>query len=358
MNNIVVSVIVPVYNVEHTVESTVKSIQNQTHQNLEIILVDDGSPDNSGIVCDNLALNDSRIKVIHQKNGGVSAARNTGIKAATSDYICFVDSDDEITHNFIEEALKEMIEKNSQLVVCGVWHYYQKKTEYIYIPSCEKDYSKMSYEECMDVFSEWILEILHGKLFSRKVIIDNGILFTNGITCGEDGLFIIEYLYYCNKVSFLNIPGYRYYCFRSNGASRFYSLQSQLKNFETKKRFLDKHCTSREVECYCAQKSLFSIRKRITYLAKKNCKDFKEINKTIDYYLPYFLSHINNKNLFKVDDLNWFEENADDIKNRKVNRLYRCACNKIRKEKRYDNFKEFKEMKLREKLKFIIRKFL
>ena len=89
-----VSVIVPVYNVEQFLERCINSIQQQTYRHLEIILVDDGSPDSCGEICDAYARSDSRIRVIHKKNGGLSSARNAGIELASGDYIAFIDSDD------------------------------------------------------------------------------------------------------------------------------------------------------------------------------------------------------------------------------------------------------------------------
>lgn len=100
--NELISVIVPVYMVEKYLDRCVKSIVNQTYRNLDIILVDDGSPDYSGKMCDLWAEKDERIHVIHQKNGGLSAARNVGIKASKGKYLLFVDSDDYIADNMIK----------------------------------------------------------------------------------------------------------------------------------------------------------------------------------------------------------------------------------------------------------------
>ena len=107
-----ISVIVPVYNVESYVAKCIESIQNQSYQHLEIILVDDGSTDDSGDICDQYAAYDDRIKVIHQENGGLSAARNTGIEAANGDYIGFVDSDDYIGLTVYEDMLHLLKENN------------------------------------------------------------------------------------------------------------------------------------------------------------------------------------------------------------------------------------------------------
>ena len=113
-----ISVIVPVYNVESYVAECIESIQNQTYMNLEIILVDDGSTDASGDICDKYAAYDERIQVIHKENAGVSAARNTGIESANGDYIGFVDSDDYIAPTMYEDMLKLMVEHDLDIIEC------------------------------------------------------------------------------------------------------------------------------------------------------------------------------------------------------------------------------------------------
>ena len=118
MNNII-SIIVPIYKVEKYLKRCIESLIHQDYQDIEIILVDDGSPDNCGIICDEYANKDTRIKVIHQKNGGLSAARNSGIDIAHGDYLMFVDSDDWVETNFCSFALKKCIETRSDIVVFG-----------------------------------------------------------------------------------------------------------------------------------------------------------------------------------------------------------------------------------------------
>ena len=113
-----ISVIVPVYNVESYVAECIESIQNQTYMNLEIILVNDGSTDASGDICDQYAAYDERIQVIHKENAGVSAARNTGIESANGDYIGFVDSDDYIATTMYEDMLKLMAEHDLDIIEC------------------------------------------------------------------------------------------------------------------------------------------------------------------------------------------------------------------------------------------------
>ena len=115
-----ISVIVPVYNVEKYLEKCIDSIINQTYQNLEIILVDDGSTDGSGKICDEYSRKDNRIKVIHKENGGLSDARNIGIKNANGGLIGFIDSDDYITENMFEVLQKDLRKYNADISSCDI----------------------------------------------------------------------------------------------------------------------------------------------------------------------------------------------------------------------------------------------
>ncbi len=115
-----ITVVVPIYNVEQYLKRCVDSIINQTYKNLEIILIDDGSPDNCGLICDEYASKDSRIRVIHKQNGGLSDARNVGIKSATGKYITFIDSDDYITLDYIEYLYNLIKKYNVKLSICSV----------------------------------------------------------------------------------------------------------------------------------------------------------------------------------------------------------------------------------------------
>lgn len=117
VNNIKVSLIVAIYKSEKFLPKLIESILNQTYKNIEIILVDDSSPDNSGLICDQYALYDSRIKVIHKKNGGTCEARNVGLNNATGDYIAIIDGDDWLELDFVEYLLKIAIDTNSDMVL-------------------------------------------------------------------------------------------------------------------------------------------------------------------------------------------------------------------------------------------------
>ena len=115
-----VSVVVPIYNVELYLKECVASILSQTYKNIEVILVDDESPDLCGKICDDYAAMDGRIKVVHKKNGGLSDARNAGMKVATGDLITFVDSDDYISKNFVKILFEAMSENNSDIAIANM----------------------------------------------------------------------------------------------------------------------------------------------------------------------------------------------------------------------------------------------
>ena len=121
-----ISVIVPIYNVEQYLENCINSILNQTYRNLEVILVDDGSPDNCGGICDLYSDKDPRIKVIHKQNGGLSDARNKGLDAATGEYLAFVDSDDTILPEMIDKLYQRIVIDQSDLAFCGYQQVNQK----------------------------------------------------------------------------------------------------------------------------------------------------------------------------------------------------------------------------------------
>ena len=127
MKNPAISVIIPVYNVSEYLERCVNSVSCQTFSDIEIILVDDGSTDDSGAVCDRLAKSDNRISVIHKQNGGLSDARNVGCSAATGEYVAFIDSDDFISEDMLSKLYLLATENNAEIAVCGICDCYKER---------------------------------------------------------------------------------------------------------------------------------------------------------------------------------------------------------------------------------------
>jgi len=158
-NEPLISVIVPIYKVEEYLDKCVESIINQTYKNLEIILVDDGSPDNCPKMCDEWAKKDSRIVVIHKENGGLSDARNAGIDVAKGKYITFIDSDDYVENNYTEFLYSNLIENNADISMGKQYVRYPKKTKNTgtgnkYIVNPHDCFDKLLYGEDFDV-SAW-----------------------------------------------------------------------------------------------------------------------------------------------------------------------------------------------------------
>lgn len=177
----VIGIIIPVYNVEQYLRRCLDSIVSQTWHNLQIILVDDGSTDNSGRICDEYAGKDRRIQVIHKENGGLSEARNTGIKAASAHYIAFVDSDDYVGKQYIQRLARILSENDADIAVCG---YYQGKRKTF--PGVKK---KKRRVQCLD--SKTMLKNWHGKykrvetvswnkLYKRDLFVENDIYYPVG----------------------------------------------------------------------------------------------------------------------------------------------------------------------------------
>ena len=121
MEKPLISIIIPVYKVEKYLERCIKSVLDQTYKNLQIILVDDGSPDNCGNICDNYAKIDNRIEVIHKENGGLSDARNVGLKKARGKYIGFVDSDDYVSNEMFENMYNTLVNNNADISICNFY---------------------------------------------------------------------------------------------------------------------------------------------------------------------------------------------------------------------------------------------
>lgn len=207
-----ISVIVPVYNCERNLDRCVKSILAQSEKDLEVILVDDGSTDGSGSVCDKFAKENSNIKVIHQENGGVSKARNTGITQAKGKYIQFVDSDDYLEPE-ICKTMKEIMEKDdSYLVIAGFHHWYLGKdvikclSEKLTSPIEMKTFGSVFLE----VYEQGFLNMPWNKLYKREKIKE---YFPENLSLGEDLLFNLNYLKQLTSsetISFAITPLYNY----------------------------------------------------------------------------------------------------------------------------------------------------
>lgn len=207
----VVSVIIPVYNAEENLKACIESIVNQTYENLEIILVDDGSTDQSGVICDTFAAKDNRIRVFHLKNGGVANARNCGLESAVGTFITFSDSDDIMDKDYIKKALVAI--RDTDYVSCAFNTINSSGEKYTidYMKCFGTQVSYREYLGCMlDYQAGAYWGANWGKLYHHKIIRQHHIRFESGIAFAEDLRFNIEYLKHVKKIGLIHCPIYDY----------------------------------------------------------------------------------------------------------------------------------------------------
>ncbi|SCM83669.1 Glycosyl transferase [uncultured Sporomusa sp.] len=242
-----VSIVVPIYNTEAYLKRCIGSIINQSYLDIEVLLVDDGSTDSSGIICDDYAAVDGRVRVIHKANGGEASARNAGLIQATGQYIMFCDSDDALPLYAIERFMKAMDESAADMAVGA----YIEKTNDPSSRDFATRYCLAHYETYTN--TQAIISILSGKegpgqishalsavngsLFKRSIIFDNHILFDEKFVIGNDTLFVADYLRFANKIHNVFSIQYIYYQYgaeRVQGMSWVYpdSLKLYVTMFE------------------------------------------------------------------------------------------------------------------------------
>lgn len=204
-----VSIIVPVYNRVSSIQRCVQSIINQNFQDIEVLLIDDGSTDDSGAICDELAMQDVRIRVFHKENGGVSSARNLGLEAAKGEYILFCDSDDWVEPQWCEKLLAEVTEES--LPICNYYRCNEESQSKNKPKKCANIPCNIDVEQFYEMNAAELLGIPWNKLFDREKIEEHHIRFRDGLSLGEDLLFVLQYLKTgIRTISFINEPLYHY----------------------------------------------------------------------------------------------------------------------------------------------------
>ena len=296
-----ISIIVPVYKVEKYLRRCLDSIVAQTFTDWECILIDDGSPDNSGKICDEYAGKDGRFRVFHQENAGTSATRESALHLATGDYIQFVDSDDWIESNMLECMLQKAMEADADIVGCNFVEELNNQHNNIEVFYTSKD------AFLKDVLSNY-WGVLWKLLIRKKIIIDNQIHFPAQINGGEDYVFVTKCLWYSKKI--VCTDKYLYHYNRCNtesfiSTSTLEKLMFQFQATQTIENFLiDKN----ELRNYDEYLSLRKIYVKRTLLRSNFFSTFKlwpsidkkAVNscKSSKSKLLFFLSFMLNK-LFK-----------------------------------------------------------
>lgn len=292
-----VSIIVPIYNVEQYLKKCIDSILEQTYTNLEVLLIDDCTKDKSGQIAKQFEEKDSRCRYIkREKNGGLSAARNTGMKYATGKYICFIDSDDWLDKNYIKVMLGKIKEDDADIVVCDYWMAYDTKK--IRANSLEQLTDDCTIQEKV----AYIRNHTWTKMFRKEFFEECGLNFPEDIKRAEDIGIIIPLLTYAREISIVNEPLY-YYRQRDNSLSNekkekkinleFYdkTVENMLKNAN------DKY--SLEIEYHAIIEMMYGK----TMLMLKHNYSFKEIKNHLRAFDKHFKNWKKNKYIKKTNRL-------------------------------------------------------
>ena len=241
-----VSIIIPVYKVEKYLRECVDSVLSQTYKNLEIILVDDGSPDNCPQICDEYANLDTRVKVIHKENGGVSSARNIGLDNATGKYVSFVDSDDFIDKDYMFLMHKNAVETGADMVISGYYEYTGGKAiKHGKVKPCVVDVDASDKKFTDFIYSAFIISKNNaGAVWNKLLLRENIIItrFNTDLKVAEDSIFVMNAMFESKRISMMTESLYYY---RQNNASVMHSykgelLQNQLYLMEEYEKVLSK----------------------------------------------------------------------------------------------------------------------
>lgn len=216
-----ISIIIPVYNAHSYLDQCVLSIIRQNTADWECILIDDGSTDGSGDICDQWAEKDSRFRVLHKQNEGVSAARNDGLDIAKGEFILFVDSDDWLEEEYVMEMTRHS--KNAELTVSGQIRDFNNGSQKIFKPSLTTSFQlgPGNTATFTQLCKDWLLYAPHEKLFRRDIIEQHGIRFLKGCSYGEDLTFNFEYLDHVSTISMVDKALYHYRIEEGSLSNRF-----------------------------------------------------------------------------------------------------------------------------------------
>lgn len=304
-----ISIIVPVYNVEKYLQRCIKSILMQTFADFELLLIDDGSTDGSGAICDEYARKEQRVIALHQQNGGVSAARNLGLDYAQGEWVCFCDSDDFVQPEYLESMINNIV-TNKSLVLAPY-----KREDGLTFNLSE---GTVFQEEMVKSFFEqrWIaLSAPYAKLYNRQLLELHTIRFPLDIHMGEDAIFILKYINVIDAITAINACNYFVRKVSGSLSSRYYSFSSEWKCYtiwrEELLRFANRYGTifntplqkvwearggemfTRCLQCLYKQEKALALKEQIKYLQEIEQHDYKE-------YFLYYHPDEYSKRIFKA----------------------------------------------------------
>lgn len=283
MINAKISIIIPVWNAEKFLKRCINSILIQTYTNFELILIDDGSTDNSRTLCETYSAKDKRIVVIHQVNKGVAMARNNGLAIAKGDYVTFIDADDYVVADYLEKLFNALVTVDE--VDLSVLNYYEvnSKNEFIkhtldsskFTGNIQYDYDKLQ----SILWAPW------GKLYKMDIIRKHHIMFPSDLLIAEDQIFNFQYIYYINRCNFIDMYGYYYNQDNENSLIKNITSKKMKDDFirlSSAKKFLQKKLIFNRNEifmnCITGHISLFFRQEQTSDINYMNfCKTLKKL---------------------------------------------------------------------------------
>ncbi|MDD2494242.1 MAG: glycosyltransferase family 2 protein [Tissierellia bacterium] len=235
-----ISVIVAIYNTENDLERCINSVLKQTYYNFELLLIDDGSTDRSGEICDKFIHIDKRIRVFHKENGGASSARNLGIDVSKGSYICFIDSDDYVEENYLAVFLTNSLEKDKTTLIIQSL---VKEVNGVNIQLPRFSPGLYSFSDFSILFTNNNIS-LHGytvcKLYNRDIIEKNKIRFDLNVHYSEDLLFLFSYICYVDNVHLLSTTQYHYIDKIGSLSKKYHTYESEILGFNLLNEYFKK----------------------------------------------------------------------------------------------------------------------
>lgn len=324
MNNLI-SIIVPIYNAERYLKQLLDSICNQTYSNYELLLINDGSTDNSEQICLDYTENNLKIKYYKQDNSGVSSTRNYGLSLINGKYICFVDADDILSKDYLMDFVKIIEEKKCQLCCCKYEKFSDEKllnSEEDILPLIENEYeNNTKYNLLFEQYGGY----LWNKIFLSDIIIKNKIKFKEDIYMTEDMLFVFNYLKYVKKANGINKSNYKYRIINSSASKKLSNRKwfSIFKTFDiilNNQKLYDNQFFSKVLYSYLFY--LCEAKYRLNYIDKDN--EYKLLKLKINNRLKQsknMLKKISNKCKFKIYTYKYFNKIAFKLKYRKESHI-------------------------------------
>ena len=300
-----ISIVVPVYNVENCLSYCVESLRQQTYKNIEIILVDDGSTDSSGEICDQYAREDDRIKVLHIENGGLSNARNTGVKESSTDWIVFIDSDDYYDHRAIEYLVELRDKYRVDLVATPVIEVRNYENSDFLGDFREKYYGKLDRRTALEqmFYGNYVGTHSGGKLYKKEILLrfpyPNGMLY-------EDLALAYEHIAFCENIAVSDLNLYKYYRRPGSIVNSKYSdrLLDFYKAMEWNRSYVERdYSGDRDMRRALNVRYVFNGLHIVHAMLSSDM--YAEVNKIRKEYIQYFKDVIPNSNVTRKNKLKY-----------------------------------------------------